>query len=372
MISREDYLKLPIKERFLRLDKAEEERAEELHRKCVSIDLHSLIYFDEVTVSQGIKDSNITEHVFGEATRVPQIKNSGVTGFFQAIHGIPEDLPFHESMNLLGFLLYCTIKHPNFIPAFRAEDFRRAKNNDKQAVMFQLEAQSFGKNLDTIDIAFGLGIRMAMLTENSKNYVGDGCGERTNSGLSYYGLEMVEMMNKAGMIIDLSHVGVQSSLDAIDASKDPIMANHVGARALNPKCKRLKTDDELKALAESGGIAGVSAIPNFLSNEKKQGIDDVLNHIDYMVDLMGVDHVGIGLDNLFGDHVELVRRTTKTIVHPDRIGIEKLNAPYMYGIENPEEWFNVTRGLVSRSYSDLEIEKILGENSLKLMERVIG
>lgn len=91
-----------------------------------------------------------------------------------------------------------------------------------------------------------------------------------------------------------------------------------------------------------------------------------------MVDLMGVDHVGIGLDNLFGDHIELIRRTAKTIVRPERIGIEKLNALYMYGIESPEEWPNITRGLVSRGYSDQEIEKILGQNSLKLMERVIG
>jgi membrane dipeptidase len=173
------------------------------------------------------------------------------------------------------------------------------------------------------------------------------------------------------MLIDLSHVGIQTTLDAIEASKDPVLANHVGARALYPQCKRIKTDEELKAIAEKGGLAGVSAIPNQLSGSEKQGIEDILNHIDYMVNLIGIDHVGIGLDNLFRDQVEYHRQSDKTKFKLSYIG-QELNAPYMYGIESPEEWPNITRGLVSRGYSDLEIKKILGENSLKLMERVIG
>jgi membrane dipeptidase len=133
----------------------------------------------------------------------------------------------------------------------------------------------------------------------------------------------------------------------------------------------LKTDEELKALVEKGGIAGVSGIPNQLSNKPEQGIEDVMNHVNYMTDLIGVDHVAIGLDNLFGDHVELHRRSDGGIFTLKHIG-QELNAPFMWGIESPEEWPNITRGLVSRGYSDQEIQKILGENALNLIERVVG
>jgi membrane dipeptidase len=350
MIPLTEYLKLPLKERFIKLDKSEEERAEEIHEKHITIELHSHILPDEDFI-------------------VPRIKNSGITGFFEAVAAITEN--FHNSMDTLGYLLNRAIKHPDFMPAFRAEDFRIAKKEGKQAVMFQLEPQTFGKDLDNVNIAYGLGIRMALLTFNLRTYAGDGCGEKSNEGLSYFGFDLVERMNEVGMMIDLSHVGIQTTLDAIEASKYPVLANHVGARELYYQCKRLKTDDELKAIAEKGGLVGVSAIPNQLSGDKEQSIEDLLNHVDYIVNLIGVNHVGIGLDNVFEDQVEYHRQTAKSIFKLDQIG-QELNAPYMWGIESPEEWPNIVRGLVSRGYSNKEIEKIIGLNALKIIEKVVG
>ena len=350
MISREEYLKLPLKERFIKLDKAEEERAEELHKKLISIDMHSHILMDQYFI-------------------VDRIKNSGVCGWIEAIAGIAED--FNESMEILGHFLTRVKKHPDFMPAFKAEDFKRAKQRGKMAVMFQLEPQTFGKNLDNVDIAYGLGIRMGLLTFNTRTYAGDGCGERTNQGLSYFGIDLVDRMNKVGMLIDLSHVGIQTTLDTIEASKDPVIANHVGARAIHQQCKRLKTDEELKALVEKGGIAGVSAIPNQLSSEEEQGIETLLDHVDYMVNLIGINSVAIGLDNVFGDQVGFHRKAAKTIFKLSYIG-QELNAPYMYGIESPEEFPNITRGLVQRGYSDQDIEKIMSGNALSIIERVVG
>jgi membrane dipeptidase len=350
LISREEYLKLPLKERFIKLDKVEEERAEELYEKLISIDMHSHILMDKYFL-------------------VDRIKNSGVNGWIEAIAGIAED--FNESMEILGGFLTRVKKHPDFMPAYKADDFRRAKRKGKMAVMFQLEPQTFGKNLDNVDIAYGFGIRMGLLTFNTRTYAGDGCGERTNEGLSYFGLDLVDRMNKIGMLIDLSHVGIQTTLDTIEASKDPVIANHVGARAIHPQCKRLKTDEELKALAEKGGIAGVSAIPNQLSSDEEQGIETFLDHVDYMVNLIGINRVAIGLDNTFGDQVGFHREAAKTIFKLSYIG-QGLNAPYMYGIENPEEFPNITRGLVQRGYSDQDIEKILSGNALSLIERVVG
>jgi len=100
-----------------------------------------------------------------------------------------------------------------------------------------------------------------LLTFNTRNYIGDGCGQRSDAGLSYYGLEVVDRMNKIGMLIDVSHCGDATSLEAIDASKDPVLINHGGARALCPQIKRLKTDECIKALAEKEGLFGIYAVP---------------------------------------------------------------------------------------------------------------
>jgi len=141
---------------------------------------------------------------------------------------------------------------------------------------------------------------------------------------------------------------------------------------LNPRCKRLKTDEQIQAVAEKGGLIGICAVPNFLANTKRQGIQDLLNHVDYVVKLVGVDYVAIGLDNLFGDHVAYHRKVMgEGSGITSRIGV-KLVADYMEGIESLEEWPNITRGLVSRGYSDQEIEKIIGSNALRIMDRTIG
>lgn len=356
MISRDEYLKMPLKDRFIQLDKEQEARAERLHRDSLIIDMHTCILDDELL------DQDFFESI-------ARIQRSGMNGFIDEV--IPLNEEFGPSMETLGRFRLKIEKHPDFMPAFRAQDFIRAKESGKQAVMFGLEPQSFGRDLDRARVAYGLGIRVALLTLNTRNYIGDGCGERTNAGLSYLGFELIELMNELGMLIDLSHCGSQTTLDAIEASSYPVVCNHIGARALYPQLKRLKTDEELVALANKGGVAGISAIPNQLSRNPEQGIEDMLNHIDYIVKLIGIDQVAIGTDILFGDQVEVHRQTDKTLLKLDSYG-QELNAPYMYGIESPEEWPNITRGLVSRGYSDDQIRKILGGNALRILQEVVG
>jgi len=332
----------------MKLSKNEDDRATGLHEKLIVIDLHT--------------------HITDEYDR-QRVRNSGLTCMFEAVAVIEEI--FDESMKQLGSFYHFVQTQPDMRLGFCAEDIRRAKKDGKQLVMVQFEPQTIGLQIDRIDTLYGLGVRMMMLTFNSRNYVGDGCGERTDSGLSYFGLDVVERMNKVGMMIDLSHCGDRTTLDTIEASKDPVLFNHTGARALHPKCKRLKTDEAIKALAEKGGLMGISAVPNQLSNAKRQGIEDMLNHIDYAVKLIGIDHVALGLDKVFGDQVAHHRAGANTVFFLSRVG-QELNADYMEGIESPEEWPNITRGLVSRGYSDQEIEKIIGGNALRIMEQVIG
>jgi membrane dipeptidase len=353
MLSREQYLELSLEERFVPLSDEERERATILFEKLVTVDMHT--------------------HIFGSVHfhfAYEPVRQSGMTCCFEAVPALSED--FHESMELLGRYRSLVEAEPGLATAARAEDIRQAKRDGKQAVMYQLEPQTMGRDLNRIDVAYGLGVRMMLLTFNTRNYIGDGCGERTDSGLSYLGIEMVERLNDIGIMIDLSHCGVQTSLDAIKFSKDPVLFNHTGARALNPPVTRLKTDEQIRALADKGGLIGISAIPNQLSSEPEQGIEDMLNHVDYVANLVGIEHVIIGLDNTFHDQVAFHRKLAASkSVDLQKSGIT-LSAGYMYGIESPLEWRNIVRGLVSRGYADDEIEKVVSGNALRVMEEVIG
>lgn len=357
MISRDEYLKLPREERFIELDSSEKERAIELFEKNIVVDMHT--------------------HFFGSIhfKWTPEISKrvcqTGIDVGFEAVPCLAED--FTETTAILGTYQSVVEKEPGLVSAFNAGDIRKAKEEGKQAIMYQLEPWSGRRNMDLVDVAYGLGFRMILLTFNTRTYIGDGCAEKTNAGLSYLGLELVEWLNKAGILIDLSHCGIQTSLDAIEHSKDPCVFNHTGARALNPPVGRLRTDEEFKAIVEKGGMIGISAIPNQLSSEPEQSIEDHLNHIDHIVDLVGVDHVMIGLDNVFadqvGNHKEMAKESGGLNL---KRGGRELAAPYIFGLEAPDEWENIVRGLVKHGHSDSEIKKIIGENALKIIEKVIG
>lgn len=353
MLTWDEYQAIPLEERLIQLPEEDQARANRLFEDLITVDLHT--------------------HIFGsvhfEFTYDP-VRDSGVNCFFEAVPGLSEE--FDESMSLLGRYKGLVASQSGMVSATCAEDIRRAAANGQQAVMYQLEPQTIGRDLDRIGIAYGLGVRMMLLTFNTKNYVGDGCAERTDCGLSYFGIEFVERLNDLGILIDLSHCGVRTSLDAAKYSRDPVLFNHTGARALNPPCTRLKTDEQIRAAAETGGLIGISAIPNQLSNAPEQGIDDLLNHVGYVAKLVGIDHVAIGLDNTFHDQVSFHRKLSASrAVDLEKAGIT-LAANFMYGIESPLEWSNIVRGLVSRGYSDDDIGKVIGGNALRVIEGVVG
>jgi membrane dipeptidase len=262
--------------------------------------------------------------------------------------------------------------HDRVIRALRVEDVRRAKLENKTAIFVGIEnAEPVGDNLDNLDMLYGLGVRAMGLCYNKRSLVGDGRTERSDCGLSNFGLRYVERMNRLGMIIDAVHAGVQTTLDAIEASKVPIIISHTGAKGLY-QTGRMATDEELKALALKGGLAGIHSGPNVLSNAKQQGVETMIDHVDYFVKLIGIDHVAIGSDNFFADKNAVHAYTIKEHESDGLQQYLSFNAPYMEGIENPSEWLNITRVLVKRGYSDEEIRKLIGGNVMRLVELVIG
>ena len=237
------------------------------------------------------------------------------------------------------------------------------------------------RELENLDLLYGLGVRIMQLTYNLRNFVGDGCTERYESGLSYFGVDVVERMNKLGMLVDTGHCGYQTTLDAVEISKTPAIASHTGCRSVYDY-PRSKTDEELQAIAENGGYVGIYAYDNFLAKERGN-VTDFLDHIDYAVNLIGAEHVGIGTDAFI--HPKMPERLLEKMDQDeprwsgfwvqDWLEASALAVALIEARVGSLVWTNwpyFTVGLVSRGYSDQEIQKIIGGNFLRILEKVIG
>jgi membrane dipeptidase len=260
------------------------------------------------------------------------------------------------------------------IKALTAQDIRRAKREGlKAGIVTAQETEALGKNLDLLEMLYNFGLRILQLTYNNQNWVGSGCAEPANGGISKFGMAFIERMNKLGIIVDTGHSGKQTTLDACKYSSAPVIASHTGVEALFPHM-RCKSDEELKAIATTGGVIGIFAMPWFIhSDPNATTIDHVLDHIDYVVKLCGIDHVGIGTDWPMSD-VTWSLIYFKEHIAP-RIGFAKGDGPStetVKGLEQYGYFINFTRGLVARGYKDEEITKIMGGNWLRVFEQICG
>ena len=178
------------------------------------------------------------------------------------------------------------------------EDILRAKNEGKLAVGFNsqgTEGLEGDKNL--IEVFYDLGVRHMLFAYNQKNRAADGCHERTDCGLSRYGIKLVEEMNRVGMIVDLSHTGYKSTMDAIEVSEAPVIFSHSNAYALQAHPRNIR-DDQIEGCARKGGVIGINGLGFFLGNNDIS-TENVLRHVDYIAQLVGPEHVGIGLDFVY-------------------------------------------------------------------------
>ncbi|MCR2820079.1 dipeptidase [Lederbergia panacisoli] len=258
------------------------------------------------------------------------------------------------------------------IKAVSAEDIRNAKSNDlKAGIVTSQETKGLGTNLELLDSLYDFGLRVQQLTYNTQNYIGAGCAEKSNAGLTNFGIKFVERLNDLGIVVDTGHCGKQTTLDACKYSKQPVIASHTGVENIFNHM-RCKSDDEIKAIANTGGVIGVFAMPWFIHDDPNHTtINHVLDHIDYVVDLVGIDHVGIGTDWPMSD-VTWSLVYFKEHIAPT-LGFAKGNGPStetIIGLEKYSYFINVTRGLIKRGYSDEEVKKIIGENWLRVFEQV--
>jgi membrane dipeptidase len=249
-------------------------------------------------------------------------------------------------------------------------DIQFAHETERVGIVFGLEAATpIGNDLDKLDILFGLGVRQIGIAYSDSNGLGAGLNEPSDYGLTAFGRRAVQRMNDLGLAIDVSHASDQTGIDTAAASSAPVLITHAGARALWD-IPRLKGDDVLRAVADTGGVIGISAAPHttISAQHRTHTIASVMDHFHYCADLVGIDHVGFGPDALYGDHVGLHRTFAALLGHPASAGPEHPVVEYVDGLENPSEAFhNIAAWLVRDGLTDEEIIKVLGGNALRAL-----
>lgn len=252
-----------------------------------------------------------------------------------------------------------------------ADDYFKAKKEKKTAVMLGFQSSSMiGNSTDNLDKLYDAGLRWMQLTYNSRNLIGDGSTERTNCGLSDYGIEVVDHMNERGIIIDLSHCGEQTTLEGIEFSKAPVSINHSMCEALHKNHPRAKTDEQIKAMADKGGIIGIICLgymigPNLGTDTT---LETYVDHIDHAVKIAGIDHVGVAAD--FAIQGLKATGSTRENWYLPRLTRFKPSykvqwPPWIPELDNPDRFLQVAKVLDRRGYSTGDIEKILGLNWLR-------
>ncbi len=295
--------------------------------------------------------------------------------------GIVESLPrrdFRTAVDALVQWKRRAEKHSDFLMiALSAADFERAKRGRKTAVLMNFQDSTMLEgDVDNVDALHALGMRSFQLTYNYRNRVGDGCLERTNAGLSEFGIELVERMNRVGVLIDLSHCGRQTTLDGIAFSKHPVAMTHTMCEALREGHPRAKTDAEIRACAEKGGVVGIAALGYFLGPDPggETTIEAYADHIEHAASVGGHEHVGLSSD--FPPQ-GLRSWATRENWYEPRLKSFKPSyqvrwPPWIPELDSPERFLNVARVLERRGWSEHKLELLLGRNWLRLFGDAIG
>ena len=246
-----------------------------------------------------------------------------------------------------------------------AQDAITAKTQGKLAIGFHFQGTTpFDRDIGLVEVFYRLGVRHALMAYNQKNHVGDGCHERTDAGLSRFGLELVAEMQRVGMLVDCTHTGRRTSLDVFEAATAPVIYSHSNAAAL--KSHQRNIDDEMaRACAATGGVVGVNGIGIFLG-ANDDSTEALFRHVDHWVQLLGPDHVGIGRDSVSEPAVLAQAVHSQASKYPAGQNYDSAELKVVV----PEQIPQLTDRLVQAGYPDEAIVAVLGGNWMRLARDV--
>ena len=304
---------------------------------------------------------------------IKAFKSSGINVFHNA-YGVGGKNQTDTKINVLNFvgtLNGIIANRPDvFMRIDSVKDMQKVMKNGKTGVMIGVQNASHFISSDDVNLFYDLGQRVSQLTYNSRNMIGNGATERMDGGISDFGASIIKRMNEVGMAIDVSHCGDQTTLDAFDISKEPVLITHSNIRSLNPNHPRCKTDEAIIKMAKAGSVLGITNVRNFVKASEPTTIEDLLDQYDYVRDLVGSEHLGIGSDiDLYGyddmpkkQYDALKANYKGSYAFREKIDIE--------GVDHPKRMFDLTEGLVRRGYSNREIRGILGQNFKRVLTKI--
>ena len=343
------------------LDAGQEKRFQGLVEDVTMIDLHQHPMVKPEDPSRYMEYLRSGDYEWGyEAIRHGGFTAVGTANVYRGMLNA-EDMSFIRFEDLLdeiGLMLSDVGRNDEVVKVSNSDEIEAAKQQGKVGILPTVEHLAIGNELQHVDVLYNAGIRLAGMTYRRKSYIGDGHLERNDGGLSLFGIEVIQRMNELGMVVDLSHASFRTAMDAIEFSEAPVAFSHDGSYTLGLKqgggeyaAGRLRRDEELLACAKKGGIIGVTVQPSVISSWGSElSLDLLLDHYDYMVKLLGIDHVAIGTDS----------------------SIDVRTSGFVRGVDSPAEGKNIIRGLITRGYSDADILKITGGNSLTFFRRVMS
>ena len=264
---------------------------------------------------------------------------------------------------------------PLLMLATSADDIRRAKREGRIAVVLITQAMDMvEKDPQRVRVLHRLGFRVLGVCYTFANLLGSGCGELRDGGVTFFGKDVISAVNELPMMLDVSHAGHQTSLDAAQLARAPVIT-HANAYAITPN-DRNKKDEVIRTVVDKGGVIGLNALPATVSAEHAT-LAGMLDHVDYITRTFGMACMGLGLDYVEGfkraGHI-LPQSVRNRTLRPDIFGSvdDFLSLDYATGLERIDKLPALTRGLIDRGYTDTQIQGILGQNWLDAFERFVG
>lgn len=304
------------------------------------------------------------------------VHDSKLSAFFLTLPGSSEG--FKECTEKIGEIFNLADKESKrLLVARNVDDVVRAKKEGKKAIIFTFQdPHPIENSLNKLRVLYELGLRVVQMTYNKANYIGAGCLESNDCGLTDFGKDLLEKMNEWGIVADISHCGHKTGMDVLKLSKKPIVISHAGVLSLtdNP---RNKTDEELKLLKDNNGVIGLSPWGPLCwkkETKKRPTVGDFVDHIDYVVDLIGIDHVGFGGDSTLDetkDEKGIVEQSTlySAVVedYNKYVGVDP-NVRHAIGVNGSWEIDSVITEMKTRGYTDEDIYKFAGGNFIRVFK----
>jgi membrane dipeptidase len=313
------------------------------------------------------------------AAEIADVRSSGLTAVNLTVGALGSGADvFEATFKTIGAWEREIDAHPDVLMRIRsAADLARAKESRRLGIIYGFQdATPLGDDPGRVELFSRFGVRIIQLTYNRRNLLGDGCLEPANAGLSRLGQQVVERMNDLGVLVDLSHCGHCTTLDGIAASKRPVAITHAGCAAI-ADLPRNKTDEELRRLADKGGVMGIYFMP-FLRTKGQPMAADLIRHIEHAVSVAGEDHVGLGTDGgISGIELtpEFIKRHRENVQERRRQGIsapgeEEDVYTFLPDLNTPRRFETLAAMLRERGHPQARIGKILGGNFARLFREV--